>query len=294
MPTFHDLLQDLTRQLQQEYTDPVLSQQSARWVLEAITGQKEAELVAHENIYLTAAQQKKLDMWLNKIINEHMPLSYLLGFVPFNDVEILVRQPVLIPRPETEEWCVALIEKLQRIKNKAITILDIGTGSGCVAVALAKALPEAIVYGTDISSDAVELAKANADHNNIKNVTFLVSDLFENIPTSTLFDLIVANPPYVSVPEWQKLDPSVKQWEDKRALVAEDHGLALIKKIIEGARKYLKKNNEFQRLGLPNIVIEIGYAQGEETKKFFETHGYQKVIIVKDLEGKDRTVQARG
>ena len=158
-----------------------------------------------------------------------------MGSTPFAGLEILTQPPVLIPRPETEEWTVNLIEQLQGLPDKKLQILDLCTGSGCIALALADALPQAKIFGTDISDSALALANHNKIHNHIPNVEFLRSDLFAQIPQKFTFDLIVGNPPYIDEQEWNNLDPSVTQSEDKHALLAADHGLALIKKIIAAA-----------------------------------------------------------
>lgn len=294
MPTFNEIVREIAHKLETRYRDPTLREQTAGWILENITGKKKIDLIATGAIKLTSNDQQQLEQWIDKIVNQHMPLAYLIGSVPFNGLEILLQQPVLIPRPETEEWVINLIKQLQQLENQKLTILDIGTGSGCVALALAKALPQAIVCGTDISDTALELAQKNAQHNNISNAKFFKSDIFNSVSKEQTFDLIVANPPYIAQDEWQALDPSVKQWEDKHALLAQEEGLALVKKIIDQARAHLKPNNEFELQNIPNLVIEIGYRQGPAVQKLLLNADYQAVEIVKDLEGKDRTAQAQG
>lgn len=294
MPTFNEHIHTLTTQLEPRYNDPVLREQTAIWLLEAITNQNAAQLIAQSSIILTPEQKQKLASWMMKIINQQMPLAYVIGSVPFNNLTIEVEPPVLIPRPETEEWVINLIDKLNQLPNKNITILDIGTGSGCVALALAYALPEAQVYATDIAPHAVALAQKNSKKNNISNITIIQSDLFEQIPDNLKFDLIVANPPYIAPDEWQKLDHSVTQWEDKNALIAPQEGLALIEKIITQARTHFKPNAEFKQLQIPNLVIEIGYQQGPIVQQLLTDAQYHNVRIVQDLEHKDRTAQAQG
>lgn len=288
----HNFIQELAHKLEPIYQHPDEQTQVAWWLLEKLTGQQEALLLAHSTFDLTEEQEETLRNWLHDHVKNHKPLQYILGSVPFDDLEILVAPPTLIPRPETEEWCLALAEQLKRVHNK-LTILDLCTGSGCIALALAKKLPSASIYGTDISDAALSLAEKNAHHNTIRNVTFIKSDFYAQLPSSLRFDCIVSNPPYISSKEWNNLDPMVTQWEDKQALVAEHHGLAAIEKIIAQAPEWLKENNEMAMLNIPQLVIEIGYRQGNNVKEIMHNHLFKKVHIHKDLEGKDRVVTGR-
>jgi len=286
------LSKEIEKQLHARYQDPTLCNQYAWWMIEAVTGKDKAKLIAQKEINFTSKQIVTLENWVQKQVEEKIPLQYLLGSAPFNDLEILVEAPTLIPRPETEEMCYNLIAMLKKLENKKLTILDIGTGSGCIALALAKALPESTVYATDISDEALALAEKNATHNNIKNVTFLKSDIYAGVPNIS-FDLIVSNPPYIAEQEWKTLDESVTKWEDRRALVADNQGLAIIERIILQAPEYLKENKETLEKKIPQLVIEIGYTQGAATAKLFENAGFVDIHVQKDLEGKDRFVMAR-
>jgi release factor glutamine methyltransferase len=243
-------------------------------------------------IELNDEEQKKLALWLDKMVNEDMPIQYLLGTVPFNNLEIIVEPPVLIPRPETEEWTSALVEKLKPLAHKKLNILDICCGTGCIALSLAKALPQAHIFAVDISDKAIALAKQNAHHNKITNATFIQSDLYNEIETDKLFDLIVSNPPYISFDEFEDLDNSVATWEDPQALVAADDGLAIIEDIIEDAPDYLKINHEMNELNIPQFWVEIGSKQAKDVLDFCNSFGFIDAQIHKDLEGKDRYVTA--
>jgi len=184
---------------------------------------------------------------------------------------------------ETEEWCENLIETL----TQPISILDLATGSGCIAIALAQAFPQSRIYATDIAGSALELAEKNAAYNKVSTIEFKKSDVYANIPPDLLFDLIVSNPPYIAPEEWESLDSSVSKWEDPKALAAPDHGLAIIKKIIKEAHIWLKKDRPHN---IPSLVIEIGYLQGPAVKELMEQAGFKNVAIKKDLDGKDRTI----
>ncbi|HEV2917232.1 MAG TPA: peptide chain release factor N(5)-glutamine methyltransferase [Candidatus Babeliales bacterium] len=257
--------------------------QHAWWLLEAVTGKNEAVLLA-SNYILNTKQEKLLYTWLDQHLIEHKPLAYIIGWVPFDDVRITTHPPILIPRPETEEWCMRLIDILQKQSYKKFYILDLCTGSGCIALALAKALPEAIILATDINSEALKLAVDNAKHNNIFNVTFIQSDLFANI-SAHQFDLIVANPPYIAPDEWQSLDASVRLWEDPQALLASNQGLSIITTIIKQAPAYMKKPSDIK---IPNLYIEIDYNQASHVQQIMHQYGYSNIHIWRDLFGNDR------
>ena len=273
--------------------DASLREQYAWWILESITKKKKIDLITDQTISITAKEQAQLNSWINKIVNENMPLDYLIGNVPFNDVTILVEPPILIPRPETEEWVAHLISLLKPLKNEPLVILDLCSGSGCIALAIGKALPKATVYAVDINDKAIALGNKNATYNDIKNVIFMQSDLYNELDTNNLFDLIVSNPPYISFDEFENLDPSVSTWEDKQALVAADNGTAIINDIIEDAADYLKTDSKVAETKLPQLAIEIGYKQGTIVKNLFESAGWIDVKVSKDLEGKDRVVTGR-
>jgi len=289
METVAQIIIAIAQRLAQRHPhDIVARQQDAWWMLEAITHKTEAQLLAHKDFKLSDKEAAELDKWIDMHVNHAAPIQYLIGWVPFDEVKILTRPPVLIPRPETEEWVINLIEQLEKVTTP-LTILDIGAGTGCIAIALAHALPHAQVYAADISQESLKLAAENIRYNQIKNVTLVASDLFAQLPKMK-FDLIVSNPPYIAPSEWQTLAPSVTQWEDKRALLADDEGLAIIGAIAEQAPGWLRDtvpNN------LPQVVIEFGYRQGPAVQKLFSEAGYRAVEIRQDLEGKDRVVYAR-
>lgn len=276
------------KQLNKLYTDD--EQISvAHWLLEWVTGMSAAEVTAHSATQLTNTQQELLKIALHEHVVEHKPLQYIFGTVPFLSLTLTVRPPVLIPRPETEYWCSYLIEKLQQLPNQQLTILDMCTGSGCIALALAKALPDAKVYAVDKLDKACELAKENAQKNGL-SINVVQSDLFLQLPNDLRFDLIVSNPPYIDTQEWETLPESVKQWEDPSALLAHEHGLALLKQIINQAPAWLTKNPLMYRL--PRLVVEIGYNQGKLVRDIFSRAGFTAIEVHKDLYGQDRFVTA--
>lgn len=257
----------------------------AWWILEFVLNEKKATLLFSDQI-LAKSEITQIDTILHEFIVLQKPLQYILKKMPFFNLELFVEEPMLIPRPETEEWVMWLCQKLTLYKNEKLSILDIGTGSGCIALTLAKFLPHADVIALDISHKALALAKKNAAHNNIKNITFLKSDLFLNIENSTVFDIIISNPPYISLEEAALIPASVKNWEDPGALFCGDQGLEIIKNIITQAGQFLKRNNN----NFPSLCIEIGHTHGDIVQRLMEKAGFNKVTIFKDMFKKDRMV----
>lgn len=281
-----NIIKKISAQLEPIYHDAAHQEQVAWWMVCAITGKTQAALLVASTV-LNEEQNRVLEEWLHKHVALKMPLQYLIGSVPFIDCTIVVEPPILIPRPETEEWVSNLITQLRPLKNKKIMILDLCTGSGAIACALAQAIPEATVVATDISHDALALVQKNAEKNNV-SIECIQSDLFESL-VGKKFDLIVANPPYISHEEWVNLDATVRDWEDYKALVARDNGLQLLYTIIEQAPDYLQKNSEFEHYAIPQLVTEIGYNQGDSVVTYMKNY-FDKVRLIQDGNGVDRLV----
>ncbi len=208
-------------------------------------------------------------------LKKEYPIQYLIGYVDFYGNKIKVNENVLIPRYETELLVEKTIKYAKTLFNKKLNILDIGTGSGAISIALSKELDSSIT-ACDISNEALSIAKLNSKENNC-NIKFINSDIFENI--NDKFDIIISNPPYIS--EDEEIMNSVKKYEPNLALYADDNGLYFYKKIIEEAHNYL--NNKFI------IAFEIGWLQASSIKdialKYFNN---SNIIIEKDYSGKDR------
>ena len=183
-----------------------------------------------------------------------------------------------------------MIEKLKKIGTQPLRILDLCTGSGCIALSLAKEFPHIKIYASDISDTALALAQKNAQHNNITSIQFLSSDLLQDIPTDLQFDMIISNPPYISSTEWLQVDACVKEWEDPIALLAPEEGLGIVKEIIAQAKNRLQSHDALQDHGIPQLIIEIGYQQGDAVKELFEKEGFCNVAIHKDMQSNDRIV----
>jgi len=283
----------ISQKLNPYYDDLHLCQQYAWWLLQKLCTTTKTTLITQPSVVLNEKQEETLTEWITDLTIHKKPIQYILGSVPFNDIEILVEPPILIPRPETEEWCYNLIKQLKRLKNRHLTLLDLATGSGCIALALANHLPEACIIASDIAENALALAAKNASHNKISNISFIKSDLFDELSSLQQYDIIVSNPPYIAHSERASMDESVLQWEDEDALFASDEGLSLIKTIITQAPFYIKPNSEMRNERIPQLIIEIGWLQGHTVKQLMLDAGYNDVYIHKDLEKKDRIATGR-
>ena len=206
------------------------------------------------------------------------PVQYIVGNVDFFDLNLKVNKNVLIPRFETEELVEKLIKYININFKETIKILDIGTGSGCIALTLKSKIKNSIVDSSDISASALEVAKENAKRNNLK-VNFIKSDIFENIEGK--YEVIVSNPPYIAYDE--KIMEIVKNNEPHNALYADNNGLYFYEEILKNASKYLNKRNI--------IAFEIGEKQGKEIKQIVLNYfPNSKVLVEKDLQNRDRFV----
>lgn len=265
------------------------AKQEAWWLVEKVTGAKRSALIIENQLIMSDEQQEQLQQWLYERIEDKKPLQYILGSVPFVDLEIEVKPPILIPRPETEEIVIWIIDTAQRANFFPRRILDLCTGSGCIALALAQAFPQAQVFGIDNNPEAIELAWNNQKKNKIENVSFRLSDLYDQIDVDMQFDLIVSNPPYVSAESYKKVSDEVRQWEDPRALIADRQGMAVYERIVQDVMKYVQKPH--QKTAIPQLVMEIGVDQ-YDIEKLLERAGFATVKIYKDMQGKDRWVAA--
>lgn len=214
-------------------------------------------------------------------INRHEPIQYILGEAYFFGRIFRVNPEVLIPRPETE----LLVSKIISGKPRAPRILDVGTGSGCIAITLALQLPDAVVQAVDISEPALATAKANAKRLNAP-IIFHQQDILNATPAVGPLDIIVCNPPYISEKEKASMKPNVTEYEPHLALFVPDHDPFIF------YRGIIKLANEVLVPG-GKIFMEINERYGKELLKFFSDHNFNNVEIVKDLDGKDRNIIAQ-
>lgn len=210
-------------------------------------------------------------------LSQHIPAQYIIGKTDFHGLEFAVDERVLIPRPETEEL-VDLV--LQENSRADLRVLDIGTGSGAIAIFLAHARPDWQVTAVDISPQALEVAKKNAENNAVQ-LKLIQSDVLDQVTGQ--FDLIIANPPYISPADKEEVGLNVLHSEPHLALFAEEDGLAIYRKIAEQAGEFLAEKGK--------IYLEIGYKQGQAVSDLFQTHFPDKrVRVLQDQFGKDRKV----
>ncbi|MBW7863953.1 MAG: peptide chain release factor N(5)-glutamine methyltransferase [Candidatus Hydrogenedens sp.] len=216
----------------------------------------------------------------------HEPVAYILGTQEFFSLIFIVRPPMLIPRPETEHLVEAALARLANRPGGAppARILDLCTGTGCVAVTLARHAPNTEVTATDLNPDAAALARENAALNNVP-LRVLEGDLFAALPPNEPpFDAVLANPPYVETAEWDRLMPDIRLYEDPAALLAGEDGLDLIRRIIAEAPAHLAPG------GL--LALEIGETQYPAVAELLAAHGFRDIRAVKDLAGMDRIAVA--
>lgn len=220
--------------------------------------------------------ENKLKEGIERLQNGE-PVQYIVGNVNFYGNEIKVNKNVLIPRFETEELVEYTISYIKKMFKEKINIIDLGTGSGCIAITLKKKI-NSNVSAIDISKEALEVARENAKKNKVE-IDFIQNDMLDNI--SNKFDVIISNPPYISKNE--EIQDIVRKNEPSLALYADNEGLYYYEKIIKQAKKNLKEKFI--------IAFEIGYMQGDKIKKIAERN-YPKaeVVLKKDLQGKDRFI----
>lgn len=284
--TIQKLLNWITDYLTQKKVDS--ARLSAELLLSDVLGMKRIELYMH---FDKAVEQAKLDTLrgLVKRAGENEPIGYLVGRTEFYSLELAVCPDCLIPRPETELLVERAIEFL-RTRTGNQHILDLCTGCGCIAIAIAKNFPDAKVIATDISDGALSVAAKNIQKHKLEDkITLLAGDLFEPIIRqldAPAFDLIVCNPPYVSEPEFEKLDKNVKEYEPRLALHGGFDGLAVYRRIVDQVNNFLKPDTA--------VMMEIGYAQGSAIRHLLESTGlFASVTIEKDLSNNDRIAIAK-
>jgi len=227
---------------------------------------------------LSVEQENRYFDLINKNINEDTPLSHLVGFDYFYDRKFKVTRDVLSPRIETEELIYKVLEYIKKSKKDSFKILDLCTGSGIIAITLKKEIVEKYteIVASDISEKALSIAIENANNNNA-NITFIKSDLFDNI--SGKFDLIISNPPYISYKDKITIKDNVLKYDPHLALFAEEDGIYFYRKIIENAVHYLSKDGV--------IFFEIGYDQKEKILELGKNNNFITTVY-KDINDRDR------
>lgn len=252
--------------------------------LEAFHQMKRVDLALKPDFELDGMQLLQWETVLHQL-KEEKPIQYIFEETEFFGLPFYVNENVLIPRPETEELVEWIINSLPEIpEDRKIKILDIGTGSGCIAVSLAKNLPETEVFAIDVSEKALEVARRNARQNEAA-VTFWHQDILNTDILSETFDIIVSNPPYVRNLEKQEIAKNVLDFEPHLALFVEDHDpLLFYRKITQLATKNLNRN------GL--LFFEINQYLGKEMEDLLQEYAFENIELRKDIYENDRMTKA--
>jgi release factor glutamine methyltransferase len=289
--TFEQLLEQTTKALEPRFGE-IHSFFVAGWIANKLTnniiGRDEKQDLSLETV--SPEVYKKLQEWVELLITKNYPLQYLLEEIPFGDIELFMQAPILIPRPETEEWAMQMIANLQLFKKYRLKILDLCSGSGCIGLSFAHAFPGFTVHAVDKNPQAIDLINKNIQHLQLKNITAIESDMFANLNKQT-YDIIICNPPYVTADEYEQLDDCVKLWEDKNALVADNNGLAFYELIAQEAQQYLNPKslltNDFCQL-----FLEIGETQAHSVTQLLQKNKWHVMKDIRDFNDKPRLIVA--
>lgn len=269
---YAETISQLEKQLQAIGEDP----ENLTYVFRELKGWTLLDFILHQNQAIPEKDQMLLEQIMAQL-TEHRSPQYITGKAYFRDLELAVDERVLIPRPETEE----LVDLVLKENSKAdLRVLDIGTGSGAIAISLKSARPDWQVTASDISQGALQLAEENSKLNQV-SLDFVESDVFGQI-TGT-FDVIISNPPYIAYGDKDEVGMNVLASEPHLALFADEDGFAIYRQIIEGAGEHLSENGK--------LYFEIGYKQGDGLRALLSKHFPQKRIrVLEDIFGKDRKV----
>ncbi|MDR1729188.1 MAG: peptide chain release factor N(5)-glutamine methyltransferase [Prevotellaceae bacterium] len=250
--------------------------------VQKVTGYSKSALLANPDFPFSGEQEKQLNIILAQLLTME-PVQYILGECEFYGLPFYVNPSVLIPRSETEE----LVEWiLSDHSNRTGNLLDIGTGSGCIAVSVARLLKSFSVSAIDVSASALAVAKKNAERNGCQ-IQFMQTDILnpENSFEEIAFDVIVSNPPYIREQEKQQMSDNVLKYEPHLALFVPDNDpLVFYRSISVFGKKRLKENGK--------LYLEINEGLGEETVNLLSLLGYRDVVLRKDIFGKDRMIRA--
>ncbi len=256
----------------------------AEILLAACLNADRLELYKNPEKSLSEEENGRFERWLARRVQGE-PVAYIVGVKEFWSLPFEVNREVLIPRPETEILVEEVLQAAKELELSASAILEIGTGSGAIIVALARELPEARLTATDVSATALDCARRNAcTHGVAGRIEFLCGSFFE--PVSGIFDFVVANPPYIPATEFAGLPRGVKEYEPSLALLAGEEGTACHREIIAGSSRYLRKGGW--------LVMEMGDGQGEKiTSILREASVFGEIAVRCDYGGVERVIKAR-
>ncbi|MEO8087004.1 MAG: peptide chain release factor N(5)-glutamine methyltransferase [Bacteroidota bacterium] len=254
-------------------------------LVEDVMGFSKTDFQLKKNEPLSGSDSEKLGHFIEQL-KLNKPVQYVLGSTWFSGMKFIVNENVLIPRPETEELCSWLLSHISQLQSH-ISLLDIGTGSGCIAITLKKNLPSASVHAMDISPGALEVAKQNAELNKTEIIFYQGDILSKDFETSgnEKFDVIVSNPPYIRRSEMNSMSVHVKDHEPHTALfVKDDDALLFYRAIVDFSKNHLKENGR--------LFFEINASMGQEIQDLLLEKGFRDIELKKDLSGNSRMVQA--
>lgn len=269
------------KQLAESFPEEHERNMIASMILQHITGLSRTELAINSDLL---ANESDI-VWLKNILeglNNHQPIQHLLGYETFYGLTFKVNPNVLIPRPETEELVKWILDDHLPAQSP-LSVLDLGTGSGCIAIALKHERPQWSISAIDKSIEALNTAQANAEANHLE-VDFSLNDLLNFSPSPESFDIIVSNPPYIRESEKEQMHKNVLDFEPPMALFVSDHDpLLFYRKIAQLAQTQLKPNGQ--------LYFEINEALGHETVLMLQGVGYQDIELKEDLFGKHRMIK---
>lgn len=277
-PTIAECLKSASLRLREQgIANDVLD---AQLLLAEALGCDRTYLVVNFNLSPDATRLKYFDTLVSRRATGE-PLQYILGRQEFYGLEFEVNPAVLIPRPETE----LLVEEAVRLASSISRplIIDVGTGSGCIAVAVAREVPDATIMAVDISPAALEVAARNAARHGLSDrINFKLSNLLDGLGPGTTADLILSNPPYIDPSEIPSLQREVRDWEPRIALTDENDGLSNYRRLLQGAGAFLKTEGK--------LIVEVGYEQAGKVAALATEFGWSETRVLQDLAGIDRTL----
>jgi release factor glutamine methyltransferase len=271
---------DYIRSELQEVYSPEEIRSLSFLLLETLTGKNRAQLLSNKNIELSDTKQHEFETILSRL-KKSEPIQYILGSTEFYNCTFAVDKNVLIPRPETAE----LVDWIVKKETQCKSLLDIGTGSGCIAVACAKQLPSCSVCALDVSETALKVAAENAKRNNVE-VEYFNADILQQPVYKRKWDVIVSNPPYVCHSEKSGMEQNVLAYEPHLALfVPDENPLLFYRAIAHFAKQHLSSGGR--------LYFEINRAYGSAVREMLETLEFTEVTVRQDIFGNDRMIKAR-
>ena len=254
--------------------------QEIEWMLCDLLKIDRSDIYLKINTKISKRNFSKLKEWINQRL-KNKPLQYITGKTEFYGHQISVSPDVLIPRPETERLVDIAIDTIKNLSKPKI--LEVGTGSGCISIALGSAKKDANILSLDVSDSALEIAKINTKKNNISNIKFEKLDFLESIPEGQ-YDLIISNPPYISKNEMKEIMLDVKEFEPKIALTDNNDGLEFYRRFSNKAKKMINEKG--------SLILEVGIGSHPiRVREIFHSSGFNKIDLISDYNGDPRVIK---